>query len=391
MDITTTGERIRRLRKLRGLTQQDLARLSRRSLRTIKDVESDNGSHRNETFHAIAKALQARTSDLTSPGQPEHQPVTAEPWEDVRDALYRRVPGSEPDEPATPGGVLAALDELRPDWEAARYSRVRAALPGLVTDALSLNGSAPERAAKSTALSATAWLLVMTRQFEDAAVAARLALDAAPEMPDGIAAVSMTIWGLLRQGRAAEAGALAVKWADDAEPRFSRATTRELAGYGKMLLYVANAMTTDNQPGEAQDALSLARAAAARLGHDVPYHPSTTARFGPATVMVITAESAALTWQPDKVLAIADRVSASVGCIEPAQQLRHRLDVASAHAMRREYGDVVGIMSGLRAQAPEWLASQQYARDVLEGLIARRRGPLTEELQELAVATRLPM
>lgn len=392
MNDTTTGDRVRRLRKLRGLTQQDLARLSRRSLRTIKDVEGDNGNQRNETLHAIARALQVRTSDLTNPGVPEHQPVPGEPWEDVRDALYRRVPASgEPDEPATPGGVLAALDELRPDWEGARYSRVRAALPGLVSDALSLNGSAPERAAKSTALSATAWLLVMTRQFEDAAVAARLAADAAPEMIDGIAAVSMTIWGLLRQGRSAEAGTLAVRWADEAEPRFSRATTKELAGYGKMLLYVANAMTTDNQPGEAQDALSLARAAAARLGHDVPFHPSTTARFGPATVAVITAESAALTWQPDRVLSIADRVRGSIGGIEPAQQLRHQLDVASAHAMRREYGDVVEIMSGLRAQAPEWLGSQQYARDILEGIIGRRRGPLTQDLRDLAVATRLPM
>lgn len=388
---STTGDRVRRLRKLRGLTQQDLARLSRRSLRTIKDIEGDNGSHRNETLHAIARALHVRTSELTNPGQPEYQPVPGEPWEDVRDALYRRVPRAEPDEPATPAGVLAALDELRPDWEAARYSRVQAALPGLVSDALSLNGSAPERAARSTALSATAWLLVMTRQFEDAAVASRLAEDSAPEMIDGIAAVSMTIWGLLRQGRSAEAGALAVRWADDAEPRFSRATTGELASYGKMLLYVANAMTTDNQPGEAQDALSLARAAAARLGHDVPFHPATTARFGPATVMVIAAESAALTWQPDKVLTLAERVRGTIGGIEPAQQLRHRLDVAAAHAMRREYGDVVEVMSGLRAQAPEWLASQQYARDILEGLISRRRGPLTQELRDLAVATRLPM
>lgn len=391
MNDSTTGDRVRRLRKLRGMTQDDLRRASRLSLRTVKDIEGGIGGHRNETLHKIARALQVRTSDLTSPGEPEHQPVPGEPWEDVRDALYRRSPRPEPDEPATPAGVLAALDDLRPDWEAARYSRVRGALPGLVTDALSLNGEPGGRAAKTTALAATAWLLVMTRQFEDAAVAARLALDAAPDLPDGIAAVSMTIWGLLRQGRNGEAGALAVRWADEAEPRFSRATDRELAGYGKMLLYVANAMTTDNQPGEAADALSLARAAAARLGRDVPFHPATTARFGPATVTVIAAESAALTWQPDKVLALAERARPGLAGIEPAQQLRHRLDVASAHAMRREYPAVVEVMSGLRHEAPEWLASQQYARDILEALIARRRGPLTQELRDLAVATRLPM
>ncbi len=390
-DTITTGDRVRRLCKLRGMTQDDLRRASGLSLRTIKDVMGDHGNHRGETLHKIAIALKVRTSDLTSPGKPGHEPVPGEPWEDVRDALYRRAPGSEPDEPATPEGVLAALADMTPAWRAAEYSRVHAALPGLVRDALSLDGRHDDRAAKSKALAATAWLLNMTRQFDDAWTAARLALDAAPELPDTLAAVSMMCWCLLRQGRSAEAGKLAVEWADRAEPRFSKATTGELAGYGKMLLYVANAMTTDNQPGEAQDALSLARAAAARIGRDVPFSVATTARFGPATVMVIAAESAALSWKPGKTLAIAERVRGSLPLIEPAQQLRHRLDVASAHAMRREYAEVVGVMQGLQREAPEWLSSQQYARDILEDIIRRRRGPWTEELRDLATATQLPL
>lgn len=392
MDISsTTGERVRRLRKLRGMTQDDLRRASRLSLRTVKDIEQDHGSHRGETLHKIARALLVHTSDLTSPGEREHQPVPGEPWEDVRDALYRRGPSCEPGEPATPSGVLAVLADFTPAWRAGQYSRVRLVLPGLVRDAMSLNGEEDERAARSRALSATAWLLNMTRQFDDAWTAARIALDAAPGLPDTLAAVSMMCWCLLRQGRSAEAGALAVEWADRSEPRFSRATTGELAGYGKMLLYVANAMTTDNQPGEAQDALSLARAAAARIGRDVPFSVATTARFGPATVQVIAAESAALSWRPDKTLAIAERVRGSLADIEPAQGLRHRLDVASAHAMRREYGDVVEVMQGLMREAPEWLPSQQYARDIMEALIRKRRGPLTQDLRDLAEATRLPM
>lgn len=391
MDNSTTGARVRRLRKLRGMTQQDLRRASRLSLRTIKDVEAGIGNHRNETLHKIAQALQARTSDFLTPGQPGPEPVPGEPWEDVRDALYHRSPGPEPGELATPAGVLAGLADMTPAWRAARYSRVRLILPGLVRDAMSLGGSEEERAAKSRALAAAAWLLNMTRQFDDAWTAARLSLDAAPDLPDTLAAVSMMCWCLLRQGRSAEAGALAVQWADKAEPRFSRATTGELAGYGKMLLYVANAMTTDNQPGEAQDALALARAAAARIGRDVPFSVATTARFGPATVQVIAAESAALTWQPGKTLAIADRVRGSLPAIEPAQRLRHRLDVASAHAMRREYADVTEVMQDLAREAPEWLASQQYARDILEGIIRRRRGPWTRELRDLATATRLPL
>jgi transcriptional regulator with XRE-family HTH domain len=386
-DDSTTGDRVRRLRILRGMSQGDLATAARVSLRTVKDIEAGNGHQRGETLHKVARALRARTSDLTAPGRPEQVP--AEPWGDVRAALYHPAAGDA--EPATPAGVLAALDGIRPDWEAARYSRARTALPALVTGALSLPGDTAGRSARSTALSAVAWLLTMTRQFDDAAVAARLAQDAAPEMPDYLAAVSMRIWGLLRQGRTEDAAAIAVRHADESEPKFSRATTGEMAGYGRMLLYVAHAMSVDNRPGEAQDALLLARAAAARLGREVPFHPATTARFGPATVMVITAENAALTWQPRRVLAIADRVRGALPAIEPAQRLRHRLDVASAHAMRREYPEMVGVMAGLRAQAPEWLASQQYARDILENVIQKRRGPWPEGLRELAVATRLPV
>lgn len=390
-DDSTVGSRLRRLAKLRGLTQDDLRRKTGLSLRTIKDVMGDHGNHRNETLHKIAVALEVHTSDLATAGQPEHQPVAGERWEDVRDALYRRSPGPEPDEPATAAGVLAALADLTPAWRAGKYSTVRPALPGMIREAMSLGSSEEDRAARSRALSATAWLLNMTRQFDDAWTAARLAKDAAPDLPDTIAAVSMQCWCLLRQGRAAEAGALAVEWADRAEPRFSRATTGELAGYGKLMLYVANAMTTDNQPGQADDALSLARAAASRIGRDVPFSVATTARFGPATVNVIAAESAALSWQPDTTLALAERVRGTLGGIEPAQRLRHHLDIASAHAMKRQYGDVVEVMTGLRHQAPEWLRNQQYARDILEGIIRRRRGPWTPKLRDLAVAVQLPV
>jgi transcriptional regulator with XRE-family HTH domain len=391
LDISTPGERVQRVRKLRGLTQRDLARLSRLSLRTVKTVEQDAGNPRLETLHAIAKALQVRTSDLATHGQPEHQPVPGEPWEDVRDALYRRTPGPGPAEPATPEGVLAGLAAMTPAWRAHEYSRARLLLPALVRDALALGDGEDERAARSRALSATAWLLNMTRQFDDAWAAARLALDAAPDLPDSMTAVIAMTWCLLRQGRNGEAAAMAAEWADRAEPRFSRATTVELAVYGKILLHVANAKASDNQPGDAQDALSLARAAAARIGRDVPFSVASTARFGPATVQVITAETCALNWQPDKTLAIAERVRGSLSLIEPAQRLRHRLDVASAHAMRREYADVVEVMRGLQREAPEWLGSQQYARDILEGIIRRRRGPLTEELRGLATAARLPL
>jgi hypothetical protein len=49
-----------------------------------------------------------------------------------------RTPGDEPDESATPDGVLARLAALMPAWRAGEYSRVRPQLGPLVRDALSL-------------------------------------------------------------------------------------------------------------------------------------------------------------------------------------------------------------------------------------------------------------
>jgi transcriptional regulator with XRE-family HTH domain len=387
---TSLGDVVRRARKLRGMTQQQLARASRVSLRTVKDIENGSGNHRNATLHAVASGLTLRTSDLTLPGQAEHQPVPAEPWEDVRDALYRRMPGADPDEEPTADGVLAGLEDMMPVWRASEYSRARLILPGLIRDAMSLDGDEDGRSAKSRTLNATAWLLTMTRQFDDGLTASRLALEAAPGVADAVAAVSTMAWCLLRQGRLGEARDVAVKWANDTEPKFSRATTAELAAYGKLLLYVHNALLRDNQPHGADDALAMARAAAARIGREVPANASTTMTFGPVQVQVITAEAAGILGKPDKVIAIAERLPGTgLGRIEPVQRLRHQLDVANARGMKRDWDGFTEVMQGLRAQAPEWLANQQYARDIVASAIDRRRGPASADLQQLAVAVRL--
>jgi transcriptional regulator with XRE-family HTH domain len=388
MDASTLGERIRNVRRRRGLTQRELATAAGVSESLIKKLEQGHITNlRLETLHKIAVPLKVPTSSLVVGPEPE-DPVAPDRWDDVRDALYRSAPDDSTAEQATPQGVLDSLAALMPAWQASEYSQVRAMLPALIRDALSLDVDG--RTARSRVLNATAWMLNMTRQFDDAQTAAQLALDAAPDLPESMAAASVMSWCLLRQGQAAEAGALAAQWADRAEPRFSRATTRELAAYGKLMLYLANAMTTDNQPGEAQDALSLARAAAARIGREVSCNESTTFRFGPATVMVITAETASLTWQPDKVLTIADRARGLVAGIEPAQKLRHRLDVAGAHVSLRQYAEGIAVLRELRAQAPEWIIHQRYARDIVSGIIERRR-TLTPEMRELADAVRLPL
>lgn len=385
--IPTFG-RVREIRKRRGMSQRELAAASGLALHTVKDAESPNGPQpRVRTLAALARGLHVTTAALMTPGLPEADPVTADPWDDVRDALYR--PGSPDAGPASQREVLAGLRACMPDLAENRYTDVRAVLPDLIRDAASLGEEG--RTAQSRVLNATAWLLTQTRQWEDALTTGRRALDAAPDRSDKIAAANTLCWCLVRQGRLAEAGDLAVEWADRTEPRISRASEYELAGWGKLWLYVANAQVRNNEPGAAADALRIAGAAAARIGREVHTDESTTRTFGPVTVPMIAAESAILSGKPDRALAIAARLPAS-GLVHEtsASVLRHRLDVAAAHAQVRDYPQAVEAMSALRRQAPQWLAQQRYARDVLSEVIRRRR-TLTPEMRQLAEAVRLPL
>ena len=383
---SSIGERLRSVRKRRGLSQLELATAAGMSLSLVKKLEQGAiADARLETLRRLAVALRVPTSHLVA-GPEQSDPVTPERWDDVREALYRPAPAGEG---ATPHGVLVSLAALMPAWRANEYSLVHDMLPGLIRDALSLDGDG--RMARSRVLNATAWLLTMTRQFDDALTAAGLALDAAPDVLDSMAAVGVMAWCLLRQGRLEEAGSLAVEWADRAEPRFSRAADAELAAYGKVLLYVNNAMVRDNRPGEAEDALSLARAAAAKIRRDIPANASTTMTFGPAQVAIIGVENASLTGQPDRVLSLAGRIRGpALAQVEPAQRLRHRLDVAGAHVSLRHYAEGIGVLREINDAAPEWLMHQRYARDILGRIIDKRR-TLTPEMRDLADAVRLPL
>lgn len=384
---STPGERVQRLRKVRGLTQRDLARVSGLSYRTVQSVEQGEPV-RLATLHAIAKALHVTTASFTGPGEPERpDPLQGDPWDDVRRALYQP---SRPDgEPVTERDVLRRLSRMMPLLAGNQYDEARAGLPALIEDAVLLGGQG--RLAQTRVLNATAWLLTQTRQWEDALTTGRRALDAAPDRLDKIAAANTLCWCLLRQGQLGEAGDLAVEWADKTEPRISRATSAELAGWGKLWLYVNNAATRNNEPGRAEDALRIAEAAAYRIGREVETDKSTTRTFGPVTVPMIRAESAAMSGKPDVTLRIAEAlpVGELVHALS-ASVLRHRLDVASAHAQMRQFGEAVDVLDRVRRQAPQWLRQQRAARDVMEGIVDRRR-TLTPQMREVAAAVRLEL
>jgi transcriptional regulator with XRE-family HTH domain len=389
----TPGERVAAVRERRGLTQRELAQATRMSVSAVSKIERGEVTPRLATLLKFARVLRVKTSAFTGPARSEPpEAVPVEQWDDVRAALYR--PGSPGDgDPPTEAGVLAVIGSLTAaggPLATNRYSAARAVLPDLISDAAALGEEG--RLAQTRAYNLTAWLLTMTRQWDDAAAAARLALDAAPDLADEGAAVSTALWLMLRQGQLAPAGALAQEWARDHQPSMLRSPPSHLAAFGKVMLYAVNAAVRDNQPGEAEDALRRARAAAVLIGREVALDASTTRTFGPASAEMIAGENEAIRERPERVIAITERIPrAGLLHAQSASRLRSGLDVASARVMLRQGDLAMDALDAIRAEAPEWLREQRYARDVTAALGGLWKRGLPERYRVLADAVQLPL
>jgi transcriptional regulator with XRE-family HTH domain len=395
-DDTTIGQRLQSVRKRRGLTQAELAERSGVSVSLIRQIEQgQRDDTRLETARKLAAALRVSTTALI-PGPDAAAPARddIDQWEPVRHALEGR-PAAQPPEPPTLPGLTAALAAVVPLVLGSQFAAVRPVLPALLRDADALTDAladTPEaddaRSLRSRVRQLTAYLLGQTWQFDAATTAIDLAMDDARDQLTALAVADWQCWLLLRQGRLTETAALAARWADQAEPpRVTRASDDDLAAWGRCLIRLSSAAIRDNRPGEAKDALRYARMAAAGIGRDIAPAYCNTA-FGPTTIATVTAENAIIADRPDITLSLAARVSRDSFPV-PRNWYRHRLDVAAAHASMHHPADATAVLQGIRQEAPQWLAQQRYARDILGSIIGRRR-TLTPEMRDLASFARLP-
>jgi transcriptional regulator with XRE-family HTH domain len=393
-DESTLGQRIQAVRKRRGLTQDELARVAGVSKSLISKLEQgDLSDTRLETAHKIAAALEVPTSALVPRGDaPVPDPESAVAWQPVLRALEGTPDAELPGEP-TLEGIRSTFRGILPLLLASRFAELGVVLPALLRDADALvagsvNGTrASARALRAQIRQVAGALMLHTWQFETAGKAFDLAMSDADDPLIAMSVVEERCWGLIRQGRLAEARELAFRWADDGEPRIS-ADKNELAAWGRLLIRASTAAVRDNEPGQARDALRLARMAAAGTGRDfaLPYAPWHV--FGPVTVSVTAAENATIQDKPQETLDIATKLTRArlpVRRYAPS----HRLDVAQAHATLRQYPEAVSVLQQLRQERPEWLPQQRHASDILLKIIQHRR-TLTPEMRDLASFISLP-
>ncbi|GAA2957054.1 helix-turn-helix domain-containing protein [Streptomyces enissocaesilis] len=387
------GERLREVRKRRGLSQRELANESGVSLSLIRKLEQgEREDTRLETVRRLAAALRVPTTQLVIASCGEDDAVDAnDQWKPVCRALLTSSAVDTVDEPPTAAGVRQALDAAMPLFSGDRFVELSTILPSLLRDADALVRSDPEgRVVRARILQLTGWLLTQMRQFDAAEAALERSMDESSDRLHGAATASVMCWLLLRRGRLGEARDLASRWADEVEPRLSRATPAELSAWGWLLLRMSAAAVRDNRPGEAEDAIRLAHAAAVALGREYTPEGNFLQAFGPVTVALKRAENAMVVDRPDLVLKLAAKVPVQGMRPTSNNRNRHLLDVANAHARTRQYAEAVDILTGIRATAPQWFPKQRYARDIVSGILARRR-TLTPEMRSLADAVGMPV
>ncbi|WP_019633213.1 helix-turn-helix domain-containing protein [Actinomadura atramentaria] len=380
------GERLRSVRKRRGMTQRELASDAGVSLSLVRKLEQgERDNTRLETLRRLAAALHVRTAELIDGPSARQARPDDELWEPVRNALLG-AGGETPEEPPTVPGVSAALAALMPFFAHDEYAQLSVALPALLRDADQLGDEA--RPVRARLLHHTGWLLTQTRQFDAADAALSRAIREASNELEAASVVNTLAWLRMRQGRLGETVALATEWADELEPRISRATMAELSAWGWLLIRLATAAARNAQPGEAEDAIRLARTAAVAMGGEyAPRHDFLKA-YGPITVEMKRAEIAMVEDRPDRVIALSGQIP--LGDLRPTSnnRNRHLLDVAHARVKLRQHAEAFDVLQRVRFDAPEWITNQRYAHDVFERVISGRR-TLTPEMKELADAIHL--
>ncbi|SCL31810.1 Transcriptional regulator, contains XRE-family HTH domain [Micromonospora nigra] len=401
----TIGEHLARIRRQSTLTQEQLADRAGVSVETVRKLEQgERTSARMSTLKSLAGALGVPTTALMGNAaqavdrrEPDAAPIGLV---GVRRALTpvagldgQPVAATTAAEPPTVNRVRRSVLAANTIYHANDYAAAITLVPSLLADARALvdatDGDAQlaAYALASQAHQLVGRLLIQLRQVDLAHVAITQALDHARRSGDqvvGAAAVAPMCWLLLRQARFAEAEALAVRTAEQVEPRLSAASPAELASWGFLLMKAASAAVRDARHDDARDMLDLAAAGAHRLGgRPNPNADVMGNDFSTEGVHLMRVEAAVIAGQPDQALALAQEVHRSPQ-VTPSSRQRHRLDVAWSHVELGQYADATGVLLELRDRAPAWLRQQRYAREIVRSIADGRRRAMSSELAELA-------
>ncbi|GAB2526801.1 helix-turn-helix transcriptional regulator [Nocardia heshunensis] len=403
MAESTLGARVAELRRRRGLSQKELGAAIRRSESWVSQVERDVlPVERLSVLQRLADVLGVAVRDL----RPEAaEPMAADRGDGQRPgaAVFEQLrllltghPALEQlfgDETDRESVELQKLQE-RVDlaWQLAHESRlveVGSSLLELIPDL--------EHAARSTVTQRPEVLTQLSRAYQVAAtaftrqeevdaawVAADRALSAAEESGDALSVVAGTyrmaqaFLRLQRLEQAEQAARVSVA-ALAAQVAAEHPKPEVLSLYGSLQLMLAVIAATDGNRTAARAGLVAARAAADRLGEG---RNDFDTEFGPTGVAVHAVAVAVELGDAGEALDTARTVDASV--LSAERQARFLVDVARAHAQRRQASEALDALLNAERLTPELVHTDHRAREVVRDLLQFAGRRPADELRELA-------
>jgi hypothetical protein len=152
-----------------------------------------------------------------------------------------------------------------------------------------------------------------------------------------------------------------------------------LSLHGAFHLVLAVAAARDNDRAQAHGYLDVARKTAERLGEDRNDYGT---EFGPTNVAIHAVSIAVELGDAGHAIELSHQVDASK--LSPERQARYLLDLAQAHAMRRQIGEALHALQEAERIAPEETRVHYLERAVTRDLLQLSGPRPRPELRELA-------
>jgi len=386
------GRRIAAERHRRGLSQPELARLLGRSVAWVSQVERGvRKIDRMSVLETVATALEVPLYELAA-----EAPVVAAVTEEPPGAAGLRLvlSGAHALRAMLDGRHPAALSTLRTRsrkaWElthAGQYTDLADLLRGLVLDLETAARALPEaqRAEVFELMAATyqacSAALAKLSEPEAAWIAADRAM-AAAERAGNPLLVAAGAFRLVHVFIAArhydQAEETARTAADGLQSRADDGDPQAMSLWGGLTLQRAVIASRVNDPEAAYVHLERAAQVASRLGEG---RNDYNTEFGPANVGLY--EIAVAVELGDAGRALRAAASVDTTGLSAERRARMLIDVARAHAQRRQVDDAVSVLRQAEDITPEQIRAHDRVRQLISDLMAMQDPPSTE-LRDLA-------
>jgi transcriptional regulator with XRE-family HTH domain len=386
------GRKIAAERRRRGLSQPELARMIGRSVAWVSQVERGvRKVDRMSVLETVAAALDVPLAELAA-----EAPVVVAVIEEPPDARGLRLVLSGAHalramlDGRRPLTLSALRSKSRQAWElthAGRYTDLTELLRGLVPDLETAARTLPESrraevfelmAATYHACSAT---LAKLGEPEAAWIAADRAMAAAERAGNPMlvaAGAFRLVFVFLTARHYEQAEETASTAADALQPMAHQGDPQAMSLWGALTLQRAVTASRANDPDAAYRYLEQARQSADRLGEG---RNDYNTEFGPANVSLY--EVAVAVELGDAGRALRTAATVDTAGLSSERRARMLIDVARAHAQRRQVGEAVAALLQAEDITPEQLRSHDLVRQLVSDLLTMQDPP-SRELRDLA-------